>query len=91
MDRAEIVKNLSQLKLKWNLVDSKKLQYTFEFSDFENAIAFVNKVAQIATNQNHHPDIEIYFKKVIITIWTHEISGLSEKDFTLSAKIENVI
>jgi 4a-hydroxytetrahydrobiopterin dehydratase len=60
--------------------DSKqKLERTFKFKDFNDAIDFVNKVAKIAETQNHHPDIEINYNKVKISITDHEKGGVSEK------------
>lgn len=49
---------------------------------------FVNKVARIAQSEGHHPDIHIFYSKVIIELWTHAIGGLSENDFILAAKID---
>jgi 4a-hydroxytetrahydrobiopterin dehydratase len=60
--------------------DSKqKLERTFKFKDFNESIDFVNKVAKIAEQQNHHPDIEINYNKVKISITDHEKGGVSEK------------
>jgi 4a-hydroxytetrahydrobiopterin dehydratase len=60
--------------------DSKqKLERTFKFKDFNEAIDFVNKVAKIAEQQNHHPYIEINYNKVKISITDHEKGGVSEK------------
>ena len=60
--------------------DSKqKLERTFKFKDFNESIDFVNKVAKIAETQNHHPDIEIKYDKVKISITDHEKGGVSEK------------
>jgi 4a-hydroxytetrahydrobiopterin dehydratase len=60
--------------------DSKqKLERTFHFKDFNESIDFVNKVAKIAEQQNHHPDIEINYNKVKISITDHEKGGVSEK------------
>ena len=60
--------------------DSKqKLERTFKFKDFNESIEFVNKVAKIAEQQNHHPDIDIKYNKVKISITDHEKGGVSEK------------
>ena len=57
----------------------EKLERTFKFKDFNDSIDFVNKVAKIAEQQNHHPDITINYNKVKISITDHEKGGVSEK------------
>ena len=71
--------------------DSKqKLERTFKFKDFNEAIDFVNKVAKIAETQNHHPDIEINYNKVKISITDHEKGGVSDKCHKLVKDIDNM-
>lgn len=85
----EINKYLVELEGDWKVSDNKKISRTFVFKNFKDAIAFVNKVAKIAEEESHHPDIRIYtYKKVDIELSTHAIGGLSENDFILAAKIE---
>ncbi|MDA0986004.1 MAG: 4a-hydroxytetrahydrobiopterin dehydratase [Bacteroidetes bacterium] len=74
----------------WNLV-GVKIEKEFIFKDFLSAIEFVNKSAQVAETEGHHPDILIYsWNKVKIIIWTHAIGGLSENDFILAAKLDEI-
>jgi 4a-hydroxytetrahydrobiopterin dehydratase len=54
------------------------------------ALAFVNKVAAIAEEQGHHPDILLTWGKADVTMWTHKINGLTESDFILAAKIDKI-
>jgi len=68
----------------------KKLHKEFKFKDFKEAMDFVNKVAKIAEEENHHPNILINYSKVYIDIWTHSIDGLHENDFILAAKIDTI-
>jgi 4a-hydroxytetrahydrobiopterin dehydratase len=68
-----------------------RLQRRFEFEDFVKAIEFVNRVAEIAEEQGHHPDIAIHWNKVDLTLWTHKIGGLHENDFILAAKIDKLL
>lgn len=82
---------MKKLAFKWELVDGKKIKHTFEFKDFKQAIAFVNKVADLAESEGHHPDIHIYYNKVKIVLWTHAIGGLFDNDFILAAKIEKLV
>jgi len=69
-------------------IEEGKLKKIFKFKDFISAIEFVNAVAGLAEKENHHPDILITYNKVRITLWTHDVGGLSEKDFNLASKIE---
>ena len=67
-----------------------KIEKLFKFKNFEEAMVFVNKVAEIAEEQDHHPDIFIQWNKVTLTLWTHAIKGLFENDFILAAKIDEL-
>lgn len=62
----------------------------FKFKNFKEAIAFVNKVAEIAEQEGHHPDIIINYSRVAIELWTHAVNGLSENDFIVAAKINKI-
>ena len=71
----------------WELsANAGKISRLFIFKDFKEAMRFVNKTAEIAETEGHHPSIEIVWNKVTLTLWTHAISGLSENDFILAAK-----
>jgi 4a-hydroxytetrahydrobiopterin dehydratase len=61
-----------------------------QISGFSAALAFTNKVGQLAEAQGHHPDILLSWGKAEITTWTHSINGLSESDFILAAKIDKL-
>lgn len=67
-----------------------KLRRQFSFKDFREAIAFVNKVADLAETEGHHPDIYIFYNKVQIELFTHAVGGLSENDFIMAAKIDKL-
>ena len=84
----EIANYMPGLRLEWEIVDGKKLRHTFRFKDFIRAVAFVDRIVPVAEKEGHHPDIHIYYGKVIIELSTHAIGGLSENDFILAAKIE---
>jgi 4a-hydroxytetrahydrobiopterin dehydratase len=71
----------------WDLQDTY-LTRAYRFKDFADAMLFVNKVAAIAEQEGHHPDITITYAIVTLTLTTHAISGLSENDFILAAKID---
>ena len=86
----EIQEYLDQLQGEWEVENGKKIKYKFEFPGFKEAIEFVNRVANLAEKENHHPNIRIYYNKVVIELTTHSIGGLSENDFILAAKIEQL-
>jgi 4a-hydroxytetrahydrobiopterin dehydratase len=68
-----------------------KIKKSFLFKDFKEALKFVNKVGKIAEKEGHHPDIYIFYNKVDITLYTHAVKGLSENDFILAAKIDEMM
>ncbi len=72
-------------------VNPGKIRKSFEFKDFKEAMSFVNKVADIANEEGHHPDIYIFYNKVRLELWTHAVKGLSENDFIMAAKIEKLL
>lgn len=68
----------------------KKIERSFDFTDFKEAMQFVNKVADVAEEQGHHPDIYVHYNKVNLELWTHSMDGLSENDFVMAAKINDI-
>lgn len=70
--------------------DIDKIEKLFEFMNFKEAMVFVNKVAEIAEEEGHHPDIFIQWNKVTLTLWTHAIKGLFDNDFILAAKFDEL-
>jgi 4a-hydroxytetrahydrobiopterin dehydratase len=76
----------------WRLEQAAtRLERRFEFRDFVEAMKFVNRVADLAEQQAHHPDIAIHWNKVDLTLWTHKIGGLHENDFILAAKVNRLL
>jgi 4a-hydroxytetrahydrobiopterin dehydratase len=69
----------------WNEVDDA-LERTFEFGDFREALAFVNRVGELAEAEDHHPDIAISYSKVTLRWWTHTAGGITDRDRELAAK-----
>jgi 4a-hydroxytetrahydrobiopterin dehydratase len=69
----------------WNEVDDA-LERTFEFDDFRGALAFVNRVGELAESENHHPDIAIHYSKVTLRWWTHTAGGITDRDRELAEK-----
>lgn len=85
----EIKVYLSLLKTPWEVKnDNKQIEKQYKFKNFVQAVQFVNKVAELAEEQGHHPDISISYSKVGISLTTHAIHGLSTNDFIIASKIE---
>lgn len=75
----------------WDDIDSIKIEKKFTFANFTEALSFINTVGEIAEQEQHHPNIYLYgWNKVRITLTTHAIKGLSENDFIMAAKIDDL-
>ena len=79
-----------QLDGGWRVVDDERLEKQFKFPDFRAALDFTNRVGEIAEDQGHHPDIFLTYGEVRLQIWTHKIHGLTESDFILAAKVNQI-
>ena len=79
---------LAQLSDAWEVVDDHHLIRAYKFKGYQPAVDFTNRVAAIAEEQQHHPDIMLKWGEVTVTIWTHKIDGLTESDFVFAAKTE---
>jgi 4a-hydroxytetrahydrobiopterin dehydratase len=89
LGREEIDKLLGELD-GWEAVEGHHLLKNFEFKNFLDALAFVNRAGRLAEEQGHHPDIYFGWGYARLTIWTHKIDGLTESDFILAAKIDKM-
>ena len=74
----------------WEVVNEHHLHRRYDFPDFVQALAFVNKVGALAEEQGHHPDILLTWGKAEITLWTHKVDGLTESDFIMAAKVDKI-
>ena len=74
----------------WSL-NGDSLQRTFSFDDFVGAMAFANRIADVAQQMRHHPDIMIRFNKVTLTLTTHDAGGLTEQDFSLARATDDCV
>jgi 4a-hydroxytetrahydrobiopterin dehydratase len=79
-----------QLDRGWQVIDEHHLEKEYRFKNFSDALAFTNKLGEIAEHEGHHPDIYLSYGKVKVQLWTHKIDGLSESDFILAAKYDNI-
>lgn len=90
LNRAEAETLVKQLQ-EWTLSgDRQWISKEFTFKDFAEAMAFGNKIGDIAESEGHHPDLQVRWGKVVVELTTHSIKGLSENDFILAAKIDRL-
>jgi 4a-hydroxytetrahydrobiopterin dehydratase len=71
-------------------VKGKTIEKKQRFANFRDAIGFVNRVADLAEVEDHHPDILIHYRDVTLVLWTHAAGGLTERDFKLAADIDRI-
>jgi len=89
---ADVIHTLLQKVQDWSLADDKKqISRSFSFKNYYQTMAFVNAVAWIANQEDHHPDLEVSYNRCLVTYTTHAIGGLSENDFICGAKINTLI
>lgn len=67
------------------------LERTFEHGSFRDAIAFVNRVADLAEQADHHPDISIHYRRVTLRLWTHSAAAITERDLDLAGRINTLV
>jgi len=93
LTQEEIDKYLKEVDKDWKAENNPdKISREFEFKDFMGAIDFVNKVAKLAEDEGHHPNIYLHeYKKLKIELWTHKIFGLHQNDFIMAAKMDKLI
>ena len=84
----KIKTNLQTLR-GWGIVDGQ-LQKTYSFDGFMKALEFINKLAIIAEQENHHPDMRVKYNKVTIALFTHDEDGITELDFTIAKEAEKL-
>jgi 4a-hydroxytetrahydrobiopterin dehydratase len=89
LSAAEITEALKSVP-EWQL-QSGAITREFSFSDFREAMSFVNAVAALAERAGHHPDIDIRYNKVRLALVSHDAGGITKKDFSLAAEIRTVL
>lgn len=90
VDPARYLELLRELP-EWQVVDDHHLYRRYRFRDFATAFAAVQKIAEVAEAENHHPEIVLRWGEVEVRIWTHVVNGLTENDFILAAKCDAVV
>ena len=81
----------NELDNSWRVVAEHHLEKDYRFRDFREALAFTDRVGALAEAQGHHPEIHLGWGKVKLIVWTHRIGGLTESDFILAAKADEVL
>lgn len=74
----------------WSIIDEHHLEKEFTFPDFKGALAFVNQAGAVAEAEGHHPELVLSWGRVLARIWTHKIDGLTESDFILAGKFDQL-
>lgn len=91
MNRAKAGEYLTALS-GWSLAeDALSIRKEYKFKNFKEVIAFFNQIAQVAEEENHHPDLKIGYSRVAVELSTHAVQGLSENDFILAAKFDDAL
>jgi len=92
LDESETEAMMSQLEPEWQLGDdSKSISCRYDFDNYYQTMAFVNVIAQIAHQQDHHPEINVSYNNCLVTYTTHSAGGLSLKDLICAAKINRAL
>lgn len=74
----------------WTNEAGARLKREFRFPSYAAGITWVQEVAKLADREKHHPDLHIYYRKVVVELWTHTVNGLSDNDYILAAKIDAI-
>ena len=89
--RADEIDRLSQgIDPGWSVINYHHIEREFKFHDFSEALNFTNRVGEIAEAEGHHPNIELSWGRVKIILWTHKAMGLTENDFIIAAKVDEI-
>lgn len=91
LNPSEISVLINKIGEDWEVEENKKIKKEYSFTSYQQAISFVNNVADLSEKEGHHPYIHINYKKVIVIIFTHKINGLHENDFILASKCDLLI
>ena len=88
LDSPKTQELLGQLEQGWELNKDGHIERMYTFNNFAEALAFVNRVGNVAEEEGHHPDLYLAWGKCKVEIWTHKINGLTESDFFMAAKAD---
>ena len=88
--RSEYQPLLEQIDSQWSVLADHHLERIWKFDDFKDALEFVNIAGEICEQEAHHADFQLSWGRVKTMIWTHKIDGLTESDFILAAKFDEI-
>ena len=90
LNEKEIAEYKKLISEDWKVSKENKISKEFFFVNYKHTIDFVNKVANLAEEEGHHPVMMVFYGRVVIELWTHAINGLSENDFIMASKIDKL-
>jgi 4a-hydroxytetrahydrobiopterin dehydratase len=90
LNKKEVKEFQKQISGDWKVIENAKLTKEFSFVNYRHTMEFVNKVADLAENEGHHPVMHVFYGRAEIELRTHSINGLSENDFILASKIDKI-
>ena len=82
---------MPQLHADWSADEAQSIRRSFRFKNYYQTIAFVNALAWIAHQEDHHPDLEVGYNRCVVNLSTHSVGGLSENDFICAARIDTLV
>lgn len=74
----------------WIILENTRIRKEYLFDNYKQTLDFVNRVANLAEEEGHHPVMHVYYSKVEIELWTHAVNGLTENDFIMASKIDKI-
>jgi 4a-hydroxytetrahydrobiopterin dehydratase len=90
LDQYAIAEYKKHIEDGWEVRDNNKISKEFVFVNYKLTMDFVNKLADLAEEEGHHPVMHVYYGRLVVDLWTHAINGLSENDFILASKIDKL-
>jgi 4a-hydroxytetrahydrobiopterin dehydratase len=90
LDPNAIARRLGSIDDAWELVDGHHLERSFGFKDFDAALAFANRLGEVAEDMDHHPVLIVRWGRCTVTIWTHVADGLTENDFAFAGRADRL-
>jgi 4a-hydroxytetrahydrobiopterin dehydratase len=90
LSEKEIAEYKMHVSKDWKVEQNRKISREYFFVSYRHTVDFINKIADLAEKEGHHPVMHVYFGRALIELWTHSIEGLSENDFILASKIDKL-
>jgi len=90
LNEKEVSEYIKLISDDWKVIEKTKISKELFFVSYRQTMDFVNKVADLAESEGHHPVMHIFFGRIMLELWTHSINGLSENDFILASKIDKL-